>query len=379
MSAEEKRGELTLKCMNNQDHFDYRTNEDRMIKKKSLIKSFGSFVVVAGNQVSKLDDNQDFVRLNHNILEILYNYYAIQYKGPFDIVEGTRDKKDFNNIFIAASSFDVGLNFPRGQVVRFYPEHKLKFFYEDLSADYETRGAFTVEYFVGEQTPTAVFVTVENTVVSFKEASSLELYVFSNTIIQKNIYPTDGSEPFEFKEFLTQQVSSKYLKLHTETEIKIHQYLEESTLTYVSVTKQKNIYVQHPLSSSAALRKKELVQLSPEDILMKALFITEGKYVVACATKIKCLVVDFTVQEGSRDRLIVNGFEIIGDLFVIANQSFFGVTEPQKKIISFYVLEEKPCFDKNMKTCDPYSTFLARSCNANYINLDGKCICPIGR
>jgi hypothetical protein len=47
------------------------------------------------------------------------------YKGPWDIIEGTRDLTKANNIFIAASSYDYSLYFVRGQVVRFWPEKKL--------------------------------------------------------------------------------------------------------------------------------------------------------------------------------------------------------------------------------------------------------------
>jgi hypothetical protein len=59
--------------------------------------------------------------------------------------------------------------------------------------------------------------------------------------------------------------------------------------------------------------------MNPDDILLKALFLEEGKYVLACATMRKCSIVDYTTDQNLNDRVILNGFEYIGDVFLVKN------------------------------------------------------------
>ena len=165
------------------------------------------------------------------------------YKGPWDIIEGTRDLTKAINIFIAASSYDYSLYFVRGQVVRFWPEKKL---YLEQFGGYDDQNQ-TVEYIVGLQTPIAVFVSVEITLVTFKEISSTDIFVFQNNM--NHIIDLDEEYQLWSRYFFCYlKPSTKYKKLHIEVEIKIHQYTNGNDLTYVSVTTNRNIYVQLPLA-----------------------------------------------------------------------------------------------------------------------------------
>jgi hypothetical protein len=73
---------------------------------------------------------------------------------------------------------------------------------------------------------------------------------------------------------------------------------------------------------------KAIESMSPDDTIFKALFLQEGRYVLVCATTRKCTIVDYTVDNNINDRLIINGFSKIGDVFLITDKKFFGITNP---------------------------------------------------
>ena len=66
--------------------------------------------------------------------------------------------------------------------------------------------------------------------------------------------------------------------------------------------------------------------MKPDDIILKALFLEGGKHILVCATVRKCVMVDYSVDDSSSDRVIMSGFDYVGDVFLIKNKSFFGIT-----------------------------------------------------
>ena len=85
-------------------------------------------------------------------------------------------------------------------------------------------------------------------------------------------------------------------------------------------------------------------EFNPEEELYRVEFFVNSKYILTCALSKKCLVVSYS-KDLAHSRIANIGFDSIGDIFMM-NMKFFGVTHPQKKIISFFELEEKECASK---------------------------------
>jgi hypothetical protein len=103
----EKRGELAMKCIHNQDRYSDGKTERKFIK-----NSFGSFAWVVGKTITKLVDREDIFYLLRYQNEISMD--GKMFKGPWDLIEGTRDGQSDNSVFIVASTMDFELNFERG-------------------------------------------------------------------------------------------------------------------------------------------------------------------------------------------------------------------------------------------------------------------------
>lgn len=102
------------------------------------------------------------------------------------------------------------------------------------------------------------------------------------------------------------------------------------------------------------LYKKEMAEFGPDEFLQTVEFLSREKYLITCAKKKKCLVVDYSKSE-TTNRVVNIGFDMIGDVFFVKGTKFFGVNHPQKKIISFFELGEKACENSaRVKRCNPF-------------------------
>jgi hypothetical protein len=106
-------------------------------------------------------------------------------------------------------------------------------------------------------------------------------------------------------------------------------------------------------------------------------FFVNSKYILTCALSKKCLVVSYS-KDLTHSRIVNIGFDSIGNIFMM-NMKFFGVTHPQKKIISFFELEEKECASKIIKKCNPFITEEATECSAGYWLQGTGCHCTKGK
>ena len=84
-----------------------------------------------------------------------------------------------------------------------------------------------------------------------------------------------------------------------------------------------------------------MAEFTPDEEIVRVQYFDRSKYVITSAMSRKVLVAYYG-REIIPNRVIDIGFEMIGDIFLM-QAKFFGVTHPQKKIISFYELDEKEC------------------------------------
>ena len=96
---------------------------------------------------------------------------------------------------------------------------------------------------------------------------------------------------------------------------------------------------------------KSIEELSADTEIFRVVFFNVSKYVLISAVSRKVLVASYDSDLIS-NRVIDVGFDVIGDIFIMASK-LFGITHPQKKIISFFELDEKECSSKLFKKCDP--------------------------
>ena len=113
-----------------------------------------------------------------------------------------------------------------------------------------------------------------------------------------------------------------------------------------------------------------------DEELLRVVFFDKSKYVISFAVSRQVLVASYN-QDNVPNRVIDIGFDMIGDI-ILMPVKFFGVTHPQKKIISFFELDEKECMSELFKKCDPYNLFSPISCNiGSYMELS-RCRCQVG-
>ena len=151
--------------------------------------------------------------------------FIINQKGPFDILGSSRKKENGVSIFIVASSFSHDTDTETGKVFRIWPEYD-KFvngfgaFEKTLVVKHDQNTGYLSfnKLNIGNLTPSAVFVSADKTLVSFKGVSNTEVYIFDNIIK----YTDDSEISTDFLHLLKiLEPISRYTKSHTDTEIKI--------------------------------------------------------------------------------------------------------------------------------------------------------------
>ena len=146
---------------------------------------------------------------------------------------------------------------------------------------------------------------------------------------------------------------------------------------FYSVTDSKKVHNIDIENVPTNKQTREMTEFTKDEVLYRIEFFNRSKFVLVCAVSRKCLVVSYNIDR-IPNRVVNVGFDMIGDVF-LTEQKFFGVTHPQKKIISYFEVAEKECATTITKKCEPFDIRFSESCNPNYTLGPGDhCHCILG-
>ena len=175
-----------------------------------------------------------------------------------------------------------------------------------------------------------------------------------------------------------EQPSAKFASLTNENEVvvKLHMIKEEKYSNFYAVTNSKRILVINIGKVPARTLTKSLGEFSLDEEIFRVVFFNVSKYVLISARSRKVLVSSYDTDL-IPNRVIDVGFDMIGDIFMMPSK-LFGITHPQKKIISFFELDEKECSSKLFKKCEPLDLRIPLECNPGTRYEQGRCHCTLG-
>ena len=74
--------------------------------------------------------------------------------------------------------------------------------------------------------------------------------------------------------------------------------------------------MQTPFENPKAILKKTMAEFRSDERILRGQFLDEINFAVVCAMSKKCVVADFR-EESKGNRVVMVGFDVIGDIFMI--------------------------------------------------------------